>query len=805
MFGNVSLRTRPLRFACLVDPEDKHALRSAVELNSSLWGGKYNPIIPLYRRIPKKWRKKSVTGSTGLQIVGGYLDTFDPDIIIRFGKKLPRAFNTRGLEIIDPSEIWKYFEGNPSERVPQYGAGIFEILDHIFDEHFQYVERFPTIIDLPRCEGRLGLFWSSVFGSLPSQIYDSVVMRYSTALQLRQTDVNANTASKLMSEGVLYPTRLSSYSITSRPRSSPISDFDIFYMDPMAVMDIIDFWNLRAAGRQVLPLPKQLATEPSFCDLAVTAIESTFRPMRHNKDIYHSSSFICSHNTDFDELQEVTKHIGKRVQVKQGPSKKHFAFSVQHWYPRMWEESGRYSDGADCSDLQHDDTAIDFNEVGRRIVFSCMKPDLVNAGLGYGKPRCANEITFRFYDPIEYRAQVLPTGGGPNVKRAASSMISYGADCRIGRNGLVALQDHFYSQYWDVPTAQSVFSAWLKDLGWEAEVSVAGAVAKQLYSQLGGEIQAVADKTVLSIFEEMAGGTEKEKEKKVGEVKKRLSGLSEYADLHGHLVSKGVFRIGPKVKCPRCQRYSWYSLEAVSETLTCPLCLNEFGAVGQIDQSKWWYRTIGPISVPKHAEGGFTTLFAVKVLQHQVIGLETTPVLSFNMRHNSGAILEADFGALWRQSTYGKTLDGVLFGECKSYNSFERSDVTRMRSLARAFPGAVIAFCTLKDKLDSKEKRLIAPLALSGHRYWKDDRPINPVLILTSSELLSRWSLTQVWQQSPQTSEFAGRHELLELCDASQRIHLGIPSWHQTWNNYFEKKRRRRSQNRPASSDSKVS
>jgi hypothetical protein len=54
-FGNVRLRLRPLRIAFLVDPSDRDGLRNAIELNSVLWGGMFNPIIPAYQRLPPNW------------------------------------------------------------------------------------------------------------------------------------------------------------------------------------------------------------------------------------------------------------------------------------------------------------------------------------------------------------------------------------------------------------------------------------------------------------------------------------------------------------------------------------------------------------------------------------------------------------------------------------------------------------------------------------------------------------------------------------------------------------------------------
>lgn len=44
MFGTIELKLRPLRLAFLVDPRSNAALREAIEINSTLWGGIYTGI-----------------------------------------------------------------------------------------------------------------------------------------------------------------------------------------------------------------------------------------------------------------------------------------------------------------------------------------------------------------------------------------------------------------------------------------------------------------------------------------------------------------------------------------------------------------------------------------------------------------------------------------------------------------------------------------------------------------------------------------------------------------------------------------
>jgi hypothetical protein len=173
--------------------------------------------------------------------------------------------------------------------------------------------------------------------------------------------------------------------------------------------------------------------------------------------------------------------------------------------------------------------------------------------------------------------------------------------------------------------------------------------------------------------------------------------------------------------------------------------------------------------------------------------LRRTPVLSFRAEGPNKKVLEADFAMLWEESVYGGRKDGIIFGECKTYGRFGRKDFDRMRYLAKTFPGAVLVFSTLRKSLTAKEIAGITRIAKAGRKYWKAERPINPVLILTSTELLSWVSPPHCWEDSLK-NKFDRIAGLLEVCDATQQIYLKLDSWHADWQKKWEKRRQRMAQ-----------
>ena len=65
--GTVNVKLRPIKLAFLVNPEDKVSLQQAIEINTFLWGGMYNPIIPTYKELPATWQDAPFVGSPSAQ------------------------------------------------------------------------------------------------------------------------------------------------------------------------------------------------------------------------------------------------------------------------------------------------------------------------------------------------------------------------------------------------------------------------------------------------------------------------------------------------------------------------------------------------------------------------------------------------------------------------------------------------------------------------------------------------------------------------------------------------------------------
>ena len=58
------------------------SVRKIMRACACLWGGVYNPIIPVFRAPPKEWRPERFERVKGLAVAKGYINFFEPDVFV---------------------------------------------------------------------------------------------------------------------------------------------------------------------------------------------------------------------------------------------------------------------------------------------------------------------------------------------------------------------------------------------------------------------------------------------------------------------------------------------------------------------------------------------------------------------------------------------------------------------------------------------------------------------------------------------------------------------------------------------------
>ena len=464
--GTISVKLRPIKLAFLVSPNDKDSLLKAIEINTFLWGGIYNPIIPTYKRIPRNWMYPLPEDRGAQSVLSGYLDNFNPDYVVPMGECADYSLEVGHRKRIDDVSA---ILGLVEERgTPNYGIGIFEVLKHFIEQELKFQRREPHQMRVACFGVRFRLFLASVFGMFSEKIDTIFWENYSKDLEAKKMDCSASNYAEFLNSRKLFLSHMTNLYLEARGSRKQC----VFFMDATKTIDIIDYWNLRAIGRNVIPLPKQFLQSDQAKELIFDFIKGDFLPSYSTPEVFHDTT-PKSRSISEDEHQVFRDTLAE------------FAFGENYekpeipravWYPRIWDEQARDSDDAQCCDLEAGNTQHDILMNQDIVRFKALAPEFMNPFRGPSESRFANEVDLRLDDDKELFAEVIPEGSS----ELATAMSVVTSDWRLSSKGLVYLSrysEEVVSLY--LPQAEAIVTKWLESRGWRVELSTSGRVANR--------------------------------------------------------------------------------------------------------------------------------------------------------------------------------------------------------------------------------------------------------------------------------------------------------------------------------------
>jgi len=784
MKGSIHVKLRPLKFAFLINPGDTNALLEAIKTNSLLWGGAYNPIIPIHKKIPKFWKTDNpyISSEKNVnEITKGYFDNFDPDYYVLIGNV---NISKLGIPVERVLSMNSLLPNNERQNILGYGINIFDIINHFIDTELKYVRRDPLNIFSPQINKSCELFLASVFGKLPDKYEKLFIEHYKTQLNLKTPKISIDNYAELLPRDNCFMRRFSTsfIELKNASYSYAFNQHVLLYVDATNMNDIIDYWNLRATGRTVIPLTKQSGDKKPTIDFVNNYLQEVEKSRNSGHDLSHMSFVIkgrgVSH-TDFDKFI-----LGLKLpQPKPGVR---FSVTKGYMFPRIWEAATRSYDGVECCEFVVDERTYDIISKEKYLNFNTVAPSFIGR-YGGGNIRYANTIALDSYGSIEPLSEVIPEGNGPRLVRSIGGMNM--RDWRFSRKELINYVSSTAGKFTiSIPLAKDVFTGWLESKGWKVEISPAGKIAYQMITQLNGidSSSIISHKSVLDLLAKMEGG--EVLPKKV--VFQSLAGISvqkrHLIDRNTAieiLVDSGIIQLGFEIECTLCQQNNWYSLKEIDYHLNCAKCGGNFKVLASsISEKSWAYKSFGPFTTPKRGSGAFSVLLTYRFFAHLMHGSSSTPIFSFTGSKGSTNI-EVDLALFFKQNRFSQNYSSrLLFAECKTFNDFSSGDIKRIKKLCKEFPSSEIIFATLKPKLSEKEKKMILPLANKARKLRLRGLPCNPIMILTSAELLSDYEPPYVWNEiggfhQSYYEKYHNNYGRFNLSDITQEMYLGMQPW----------------------------
>lgn len=159
------VRVRPLRFAFLVDPRDKPSLKSVFELNSALWGGAYNFVIPVFKGVPRRYRIPYSRTPASLDMRNGLIEAFQPDFLVEMKAGTAADLGFSQTRVISYQDILTVDD----QGRRKIGIDLRSVCDELYDTTYKFVLRHPPEVVIPDCKTkRFDLFFAAAFGHIPN-------------------------------------------------------------------------------------------------------------------------------------------------------------------------------------------------------------------------------------------------------------------------------------------------------------------------------------------------------------------------------------------------------------------------------------------------------------------------------------------------------------------------------------------------------------------------------------------------------------------------------------------------------------
>lgn len=159
---NVTQILRPIRLAFLIPPNKKYNYLRAVRVCSSLWGGIYFPIFPVFKKFTREFRTEYGLSENPIEFYSKSIENFDPDFVV-----VDETVDSNFIEKIKGDRAiisFEELEANIYSGESKYGISIDDIILYLKETEFKYARADSLKVVLPQVKQN-DLFTATLFGS----------------------------------------------------------------------------------------------------------------------------------------------------------------------------------------------------------------------------------------------------------------------------------------------------------------------------------------------------------------------------------------------------------------------------------------------------------------------------------------------------------------------------------------------------------------------------------------------------------------------------------------------------------------
>lgn len=717
----------PIRLAFAVSLTDEESVLNAVRYSTALWGGQGNIIVPIWKKFPDKEAKRR---SVGL------LKDFDPDFIVNLTTfSIPKEILSSYEKRIVPKNDFIRLKNNSSYF--GYGLTVLPQLNNIWSTETKTISGKSRAILLTDIKGRYEKYWSFIYGKYPDGFTADFEKLFSTMLKAREIKPTFAKLKKIKLDEIVSPLDITTYQLTRLGYSGGFSSHMIYIGNPTNSQDLVEFWNLRASGCEVLFVP--ITNYKQFDEKIIAVIKAGDYPI--NERVQNQTDLQKAPSLKNLEFESVCDWIRNELKFNLSRS-----YGLPNWGARRERISRdavpcKYVDTEKTSNLMFDGESISPLSLARPSFFSDDK-EYQNLRLYYNsKKYWVNEIELNDNFKNDYFFDIP---NDPLLNDWVSYAFILGAHdkVRLGEKGVIYYNDGLMNEIHVTPLkTDEVFRQMFKTRNLEISPSPAGTFAARIMEYMDGlfgcrvfKVRGVREVLVkLSKQQPRFGMTYGELKGVVGNrVPDTLGGPNwdnpVYKDIVlyfeqprpltpetviNYLFKNNIFRAGLRFTCQNCGKEDWYHLTEFDVNFTCRYCFKNqhIGSLEGGNKKEWHYKSDGLFMIPDAGEGSISVILALWRLDHLVHSNSFKYITSQNIKGIKDS--EVDFIASY--TNHFQMGNVLVLGEARNFVDFKNKDISKLIKIGSKFSTKpYLCFATLKDKFSDLEKEQLKRVLKHG-------------------------------------------------------------------------------------------
>lgn len=786
----VNQTVSPIKFCFLIEPNSESKFERAVKIAFSYWGGIFSPILPFHSVLPEEFKNEYAIEYDALNYYKNTIDNFDPDIIL-YDNSLDEEFIKTLIGDRNLLTIEEFLSDTEKGEI-RYGISILELISNIIETEFKFVRNDNLKLSLPDTQNS-GLFLKSFIGCFVDSFQTKISNQLKSSSFFEQPEITFNNIADHFPNQNIDTLNINMEEIKVYPERHWFKGEGIYFLNEERLNDIINYWNLRALGWNIIPIPLSQIDNVYFSGFIERYCEFQLNKSESFSIInYQISTTTTGEQKEKIDLkfQEVRKKLGDKLN-----------FGFQGWFPRFWEadRSVLEADKVLCGKIEINSTYSQVEVQENHVKF---KTDNLPFEHKYNYNLIASHkvnLSFSYFD--EYLNDAGLIYGIETIDWIRLTH-SYGRDkWRLSKTGLshyVRRDDnevHFF-----IPKANAFFKVFFSKSGNKLNETSNGRLANEVLKNIGGIRGSyfLQNKSSLNILDLIEDGKTVYHPQLVGEVKKSLKTKNnEQANSYiKRIIENKIIEFGSILQCEVCHQHAFYLPSDLKETMTCAICRNNFSLpMHQPNQIKWAYRGIGPFSKNNKVGGVITVFLTLKLFNEEFADTSgnMSALIGFELVKNNKT-KEVDLAVMLQEKHKDSVPPDLIFCECKTYKNFTSDDADRMIELGTEFPNSILTFATLNDELTENEKEEILRV-VNNFRTGYGHRPTNPVLILTAKELLPKDFWGHFAEYENDSKPYHKYNDWIgNLCEFTVKKHLNIKTWGEIQSELWQEEMKKRNE-----------